>query len=121
MRLKFSNNAKYFYLTEKPEKMPAYFFKSVAYNLPSNLITAKNLDLELGGGGGGIRIWIWEFWDFVRTSEKSLACYALVWGQRLSKKHKSSLWNKCRPNEERRAHRTDGAENCKIPWQFDFT
>ena len=120
MRLKFSNNAKYFYLTEKPEKMPAYFFKSVAYNLPSNLITAKNLDLELGGGGG-IRIWIWEFWDFVRTSEKSLACYALVWGQRLSKKHKSSLWNKCRPNEERRAHRTDGAENCKIPWQFDFT
>ena len=51
MRLKFSNNAKYFYLTEKPEKMPAYFFKSVAYNLPSNLITAKNLDLELGGGG----------------------------------------------------------------------
>ena len=51
MRLKFSNNAKYFYLTEKPEKRPAYFLKSVAYNLPSNLITAQNLDLELGAGG----------------------------------------------------------------------
>ena len=48
--LKFSNNAKCFYLTEKPEKIPAYFLKSVAYNLPSNLITAQNLDLELGGG-----------------------------------------------------------------------
>ena len=62
MRLKFWNTAKYFYLTEKPEKMPAYFLKSVAYNLLSNLITAQNLDLELGGwGGGGVRIWIWEF------------------------------------------------------------
>ena len=54
MRLKFSNTAKYFYLTEKPEKMPAYFLKSVAYNLLSNLITAQNLDLELGGWGGGV-------------------------------------------------------------------
>lgn len=78
MRLKFSNNAKYVYLTEKPKRMPAYFLKSVAYNLLSNLITAQDLDLELGGGGCGVRIWIWEFWDFVRTSEKSLACYALV-------------------------------------------
>lgn len=78
MRLKFSNNAKYVYLTEKPKRMPAYFLKSVAYNLLSNLITAQDLDLEIGGGGCGVRIWIWEFWDFVRTSEKSLACYALV-------------------------------------------
>ena len=52
MPLKFSNTAKYFYLTEKLEKMPAYFLKSVAYNLLSNLITAQNLDLELGGWGG---------------------------------------------------------------------
>ena len=51
MRLKFSNNAKYVYLTEKPKRMPAYFLKSVAYNLLSNLITAQDLDLELGGGG----------------------------------------------------------------------
>ena len=50
MRLKFSNNAKYVYLTEKPKRMPAYFLKSVAYNLLSNLITAQDLDLELGGG-----------------------------------------------------------------------
>ena len=121
MRLKFSNTAKYFYLTEKPEKMPAYFLKSVVYNLLSNLITAQNLDLELGGWGGGVRIWIWGFWDFVRTSEKSLACYALVWEQCLSKKHKSFLWNKRRPNEERRAHRTDRAENCKIPCTYDDT
>ena len=123
MRLKFWNTAKYFYLTEKPEKMPAYFLKSVAYNLLSNLITAQNLDLELGGlGGGG---WCQDLdlgiWDFVRTSEKSLACYVLVWEQCLSKKHKSFLWNKRRPNEERRARRTDRAENCKIPCRYDDT
>ena len=45
MRLKFSNNAKYFYLTEKREKMPGYFLKIVAYNLLSNSITEQNLDL----------------------------------------------------------------------------
>lgn len=79
MRLKFSNNAKYFYLSEKREKMPGYFLKSVAYNPLSNLITAQNLDLELGGWGELVsRFGFGNFWDFVRTCEKSLACYALV-------------------------------------------
>ena len=79
MRLKFSNNAKYFYLSEKREKMPGYFLKSVAYNLLSNLITAQNLDLELGGWGElASRFGFGNFGDFVRTCEKSLACYALA-------------------------------------------
>ena len=79
MRLKLSNNAKYVYLTEKPKRMPAYFLKSVAYNLLSNLITAQNLDLELGGWGELVsRFGFGNFGAFVRMCEKSLACYALV-------------------------------------------